>query len=184
MWPWGHVAVAYLIYTAFARKQYDRLPRGLPVIALVVGSQFPDLIDKPLGWSLGVLPGGRTLGHSIFFAVLLILAVYLIALRYDRIESATAFALGHVSHLVADLPPSVLTGDFRGTTFLFWPVLEQPDYESVGGILEGFLRYSMGPYEWVQLGLFFIAVIVWYRDGKPGIEYVHLGIERLKLSSG
>ncbi|MCU4741560.1 metal-dependent hydrolase [Natronoglomus mannanivorans] len=178
MWPWGHLAVAYLLYTLYTHRRYARPPRALPVIALAVGSQFPDLIDKPLGWSLGVLPGGRTLGHSVFFAMVLIPAVYVLALRFDRVELGTAFVLGHVSHLLADIPPSVATNGVSELTFLFWPVLEQPEYESVGGILDGFLRYSMGGYEWAQLGLFFLMIVVWYRDGMPGLTYVRLTIAR------
>ena len=179
MWPWGHFAIASLLYSAFTRMNYRRLPGGLAVFALAVGSQFPDLIDKPLGWSLSVLPGGRTLAHSVFLAALLIPLVSVLAAEYDRRETASAFSLGYVVHLLTDIPPSVLAGDFEELTFLFWPVLEQPDYEEVGSILEGFLRYSMGGYEWAQLALLALAMVVWYRDGRPGIAYAQLQLERV-----
>ncbi|WP_207590103.1 metal-dependent hydrolase [Halomontanus rarus] len=178
MWPWGHLAVAYLLYTLYTRRRYGRPPRALPVIALAVGSQFPDLIDKPLGWSLGVLPGGRTLAHSVFFAALLVPVVYALALRFDHVELAVAFVFGHVCHLLTDIPPDVTTNGPAELTFLFWPVLEQPEYEEVGSILEGFLRYSMGSYEWGQLGLCVVVIALWYRDGMPGFAYARLTLAR------
>jgi hypothetical protein len=173
MWPWGHAAVAYLLYAIFTQRQNSREPDSLAVLALGVGSQFPDLIDKPLGWSLSLLPGGRTLGHTVFFAMLVIPLVYFVASQYARGELATAFGIGYGSHLLSDLPPSVLTGNFEEATYLFWPVLEQPDYGPVDGIVDGFLRFSMGTYEWVQFALCFMALLIWFRDGKPGLEYVH-----------
>jgi hypothetical protein len=172
VWPWGHLAVAYLLYTAYARRWGDGRPHDIPALALAVGSQVPDLIDKPLGWSLGVLPGGRTLGHSVFFAAVVLGTAYVVASRLHHAGTAIAFAIGYVAHLVTDLPPSVLTGNLGEASFLFWPVLEQPEYADVGGLLEGFLRYSMAPYEWAQLGLFAVAVVVWYRDRRPGVGYV------------
>ena len=178
MWPWGHVAVAYLLYTVYTRRRYGRPPRALPLLALLIGSQLPDLIDKPLAWSLGVLPGGRTLGHSLLFASLLIPLVYALAIRFDRVEAATALVIGHLSHIVADLPPPVLTGDFSDTEFLLWPLTEPATYESVDGVTGGFLRYSMGPYEWFQLGLFAVALAVWYRDGLPGLASARVTLER------
>ncbi|QFU82328.1 metal-dependent hydrolase [Natronorubrum aibiense] len=179
MWPWGHLAVAYLVYSMYQQRT-DQRPRALPVIVLAIGSQFPDLIDKPFAWSFDILPGGRTLTHSVFFALLLLPAVYLVALRFKRSDIGTAFAIGHVSHLLADIPPAtLLTADGSALTFLFWPFLEPPAYESVDGILAGFLRYSMGWYEWAQLGLVLGALIVWYRDGTPGIGYMKRSVTHL-----
>ena len=178
MWPWGHLAVAYLLYSALTRWKDSSVSGGLAVFALAVGSQFPDLIDKPLGWSLGVLPGGRTLAHSVFLAAVLIPFIYMLATEYSQSEPATAFIVGYVVHLLTDIPPSVASGGFEDLTFLFWPVLEQPEYEEVDSILDGFLRYSMGGYEWAQLALLALAIVVWYRDGRPGIAYVQLQLER------
>jgi hypothetical protein len=58
MWPWGHLAVGYLCYVAYL-KLYDNDRQTLyPVLAVGFGSQFPDFIDKPLAWSVLVLPSG------------------------------------------------------------------------------------------------------------------------------
>ncbi|SEP93192.1 metal-dependent hydrolase [Natrinema salaciae] len=173
MWPWGHLAVAYLLYSVYHHRRGGSPPRALPVTVLAIGSQFPDLIDKPFAWTFGVLPGGRTLTHSVFAAALLLPVVYGIARRVGHPDVGTAFAVGHVSHLLADVPPAaVFGGDLSATTFLFWPVLEPPAYESVDGILAAFLRYSMGWYEWAQLGLVCVALVLWYRDGTPGLGAV------------
>lgn len=173
MWPWGHLAVAYLLYTASTTYRFDRSPRAWPALALAVGSQFPDLIDKPFAWTFGILPGGRTLSHSVLFAALLVPTVAAIAIRYDRREIGTAFIVGHLSHLLTDVPPSVFTGTFAGTEYLLWPFVEQPPEEPVSGLLDAILHYyAMGPYEVFQLGLFVLVGIVWYRDGAPGLEYV------------
>ncbi|QSW98216.1 metal-dependent hydrolase [Haloterrigena alkaliphila] len=179
MWPWGHLAVVYLCYSLHCRRR-DWPPRALSVIVLAIGSQFPDLVDKPLAWTFDVLPGGRTLAHSVFVAALLLPTVALAARRFDRRDLGTAFAVGHVSHLLADIPPSaILTADASELTFLVWPLLPPSPYESVDGILAGFLRYSMGWYEWAQLGLVLIALVVWYRDGLPGTGYARDVVERI-----
>lgn len=171
MWPWGHLAVAYLLYAWYARRRFDRPPLALPALALAVGSQFPDLVDKPLAWSVGVLPGGRTLGHSAFVAALTVPFAFALAARFDRRDVATAFLVGYASHLAADVPPSLVAGDLAGIGFLLWPLVDAPSTEPTGGIIETVLTsYSMGTYEWLQLGLFAVALAVWYRDGTPGLE--------------
>lgn len=175
MWPWGHFGVAYLCYTLYARKRLDRLPDALPVLALAAGSQLPDLVDKPLAWTFDVLPGGRTLAHSLLFAVAVLPSVYWLARRVDRPDAAVAFAVGHLSHLVADVPPSVLRGggELPTTAYLLWPLLEAPPEEPVAGLLDAILTYyALGSYEWLQVGLFALAVVAWYRDGAPGLARV------------
>ncbi|QCS43651.1 metal-dependent hydrolase [Natrinema versiforme] len=173
MWPWGHLAVAYLLYTAVAHRRFGRPPRAIPAIALAVGSQTPDLIDKPLAWNFGILPGGRTLAHSLFVVALLVPTVFLVADRLEHRAVGVAFLVGYCSHLLADIPPAALSGEFAHAAYLLWPVLEQPPEEPVAGILDAFLHYyALGSYEWVQFGLFAVAVIVWYRDDMPGLELV------------
>lgn len=178
MWPWGHLAVAYLLYTLYTRGRYGRPPRSGPAIALAVGSQFPDLIDKPLAWWLGVLPGGRTLAHSLLFAAVLFPGVYALGIRLDRLEAATAFAIGHLSHLLADLPPLLLAGYLRGSEFLLWPLLAQPTFAPDDTLFDapaGLEAVSLtladpAVYGRFQIALFVLAAVVWYVDGAPGLE--------------
>ncbi|MHC3436914.1 metal-dependent hydrolase [Natrialbaceae archaeon A-gly3] len=177
MWPWGHLAVAYLLYTLFAHGRYGRPPRSGPAVALAIGSQFPDLIDKPLAWWLGVLPGGRTLAHSLLFAAVLLPAVYALGIRLDLLEAATAFAIGHLSHLLTDLPLLLLAGYPRGAEYLLWPLLDQPTFapgyalfDAPAGLETAALVLAeSSTYARVQVGLFALAAIVWYLDGRPGL---------------
>ncbi|MFC4543866.1 metal-dependent hydrolase [Halosolutus amylolyticus] len=181
MWPWGHLAVAYLLYTASTRFRFDRPPRAWPLLALAVGTQFPDLVDKPLAWSVGILPGGRTFTHSLLVAALFVPAITAVAIHLDRREVGVAFALGYVTHLFTDVPPSVFAGDLAGVAYLAWPLVDQPPEDPVGGLLDAILHYyAMGPYEVFQLGLFVVAALVWYRDGRPGLERLWSSIERLE----
>ncbi|PSQ17916.1 hypothetical protein BRC99_00275 [Halobacteriales archaeon QS_7_69_60] len=68
MLPWGHLAVGYLAYSLAVRGRTGGPPAGLATAALAVGTQFPDLIDKPLVAWVSLLPSGRSLGHSLLFA--------------------------------------------------------------------------------------------------------------------
>ena len=56
MWPWGHLAVAYLCYVLSIKLRGDGEQTLLTLVAVAVGSQFPDLIDKPFAWSVAILP--------------------------------------------------------------------------------------------------------------------------------
>ncbi|SEP65548.1 metal-dependent hydrolase [Natrinema salaciae] len=178
MWPWGHLAIAYLVYTLYSRVRYGRSPRALPAIAVAIGSQFPDLIDKPLAWELGLLSSGRSLAHSITVASLLIPVVYAVGVRVGHRESAAAFAIGHVTHLVTDLPPMPFRGDFDGATYLFWPFLGPPEYGESGGVLVLFSRHSFSIRNTVQLAVFAIAIVVWYRDRVPGLGFAWRSVRR------
>lgn len=178
MWPWGHLAVAYLLYSLFVRVRFGRPPRAMPALAVAMGSQLPDLIDKPLAWELGLLVSGRSLAHSISFTLLLLSAVYAIAVPTGHRESATAFVIGHATHLVTDLPLMTVTGDFSGTIYLFWPFLGPPAYDESSGILVAFSGHSITVYSAVQLALFVVAIIVWYRDGLPGLRVMWRSVKR------
>jgi hypothetical protein len=76
MWPWGHLALGYLLYSPFARARFGRPPTDRATLLLAFGTQLPDLVDKPLAWRLDVLPAGRTLGHSLLSVVAVSALVY------------------------------------------------------------------------------------------------------------
>ncbi|SDQ30858.1 metal-dependent hydrolase [Natronobacterium texcoconense] len=182
MYPWGHLAVAYLLYSLYARGRFRRPPKPAPVLAVLVGSQFADLLDKPL-WFLGVFPTGRDLGHSLLFAGVLIVAVYAVALVFDRVETATAFVVAHLSHLLADLPPRFFLGYPFGTEFLLWPIVSHGTFGYSEQVFEPpeLVALVVTPFtdpatflalEFVLVGL---ALALWYVDGRPGLEYVRRG---------
>jgi len=147
--PWGHAGLGYLLYAGLALATGRRLPRGWPLAALLVGTQFPDLVDKPLAF-LGVLPNGRTGVHTLLVTTLLLAATWLVAVRVDAgtdgrtpravpwstagsgrggaREVALAYSVGHLSHLLGDSYAALLTGYWRGFAFLLYPFVPAPRY--------------------------------------------------------
>lgn len=171
MWPWGHAAVGYLLYTAYTRRRYNRPPDEIPTIFVLVGTQFPDLIDKPLGWSLGLLPSGRSLGHSLLILVPLLILVYALVTRYRSPEWGSAFAIGALSHAIMDVLPSAIRGEYAYTTSLLWPLLPAPPYEGRNRAIVGhFFSIEPTPIVAFEILIMIVMVIIWWRDGRPGVN--------------
>ena len=168
MWPLGHVAVAYLCYAGMRRAR-DGMPAGeFALVGLLVGSQFPDLVDKPLAWYLGILPTGRSLAHSLVVIGPLVGLTYLVASRYGRAEYGIAAGVGAGSHLLADVFP-VLWGA-ADPAMLVWPLLPLEPYPDGAPTIMGLLADSVGdPYFLAEFVLAAIAVGVWRREGYPGL---------------
>lgn len=169
MWPLGHAAVGYLLYSLSTRLRYDERPATVPALFLLVGTQTPDLIDKPLAWYVGVLPTGRSLAHSLLFLVPLSLAVYWLARRRGRAELGFAFGLGAISHTLVDALPTVWSGTDAG--FLLYPIVPVTEYEEGAPTVTELLVSSLGdPWFLLEFALAGAALVVWYRDGRPGLE--------------
>lgn len=178
MWPWGHVAVGYLLYSSIVHIRQGRPPDGLAVAALVLGTQFPDLVDKPLAWSFGVLPGGRSLMHSLVTLSVLAVVVHAVARRTGQTDLSFAFILGAFTHPFVDGLKPLLVGEFQYINYLLWPLLgvELPEYYGFRFVvfepLELLLGYEpidldVTLYMIVQLTLFAAAAVLWWRDGAP-----------------
>jgi hypothetical protein len=135
--PLGHAAFAYLTYVAVAAATDRNLPARWALVPLAVGSQFPDLIDKPLAF-YGLLASGRSMGHSVFVAAVLVGGV---AWRVRASGSSTrsggwrhrlatvapgALAVGYATHLVGDVLAPVLAGRLWDARFLLWPLASVP----------------------------------------------------------
>jgi hypothetical protein len=180
MWPWGHLAVGYLLSLValrFRRRGAD----GATVLLLAFGTQFPDVVDKPLTW-LGALPGGRSLAHSLLVAIPLSVVVLAVARRVGRAGPVGGFVLGYGSHLLADSYHSLAAGRLSELTFLLWPVLALPEYERDSPLdhLDALvhaaervdpavaLREPMGAFTG-QVALFAIAGAIWVWSGAPGV---------------
>jgi membrane-bound metal-dependent hydrolase YbcI (DUF457 family) len=129
VFPLGHALLGYLLYVVFARAIPGRYPHGVRLGALLLGTQFPDLVDKPLAFA-GVLVSGRSLAHSLVFAAGLLAVLWYVARRSRRPQLAVAFGFGHVSHLVGDAIGPIATGRFGELTFLLWPVFPAREYGS------------------------------------------------------
>lgn len=180
MWPWGHLAVAYLVYLALIRFTTKLVPTSAALPAVIFGSQFPDLVDKPLAWTFGILPSGRSLAHSLLTAAVVLSLLYWLASRADRedhSDSGTslnrrnvvrAFGLGWITHSLSDLEPGpvvgLLTGDLsqlKWFTYLIWPLLPPPPYERDESFLEHILALEPTGYVLVQILLIGVVFILW-----------------------
>ena len=167
MQPIVHLSVGYLCYAAYTRWRRHERPRGVPVLVVLVGAGLPDLLDKPLA-AAGIVDVGRTVGHSLFTAAIVMTIVWLIATRCDRRPLAMAFVIGYTSHIAADVPWHVLSGDIDELGFLLWPVTEMPAYTGVKplGTVGGVEVTTL----WLEAVIFVAGIGLWWRDGKPGLE--------------
>ncbi|ELY76275.1 hypothetical protein C488_08377 [Natrinema pellirubrum DSM 15624] len=106
---------------------------------MAIGSQFPDLLDKPLAY-YGVLASGRSVAHSLLVATLVASLVtwgaHVLHRRrpahhwVERLAPVTpaAFSIGYLSHLVGDSLEPLLAGASTDVTYLGWPLLAAPRY--------------------------------------------------------
>ena len=182
MWPWEHLAVGYILYSGYSRLAYGHSPGGAAAVVAVVASQAPDLIDKPLAWGLSVLPGGRTLGHSLLFAVPLLLAIWVLARREDRPELASAAAIPYLSHVLTDaLYPALLPGGSVTFEFLLWPLMQGSGSSGTGFLSRlTALLANFGTHATSTAGIAYLVfdatlvgafVLLWVFDGLPGVAW-------------
>jgi len=178
MWPWEHLAVGYLAYSLYCRLRADGPPGGRPVVALAVGSQFPDLVDKPLSWSLGLLASGHSLGHSVFVAVPVAALAVLAGGALGRRRAGEGFAVGYLVHLPSDVFYPLIRGGRPNADAVLWPLTSAPASEANAGLFETFRRLfgryasellaaDLTAYLALELGLLVGVVALWIYDGMP-----------------
>lgn len=161
MWPLGHLAVAYLSSQGYSQWLRGQHPGEAAVGATLVGAVLPDLIDKPLSWYIGVLPTGRSLGHSLVFVLPFVVVVWLFCRRRGRTDLAIGLLIGMLSHQFADLFPMVWGAD-TSVNMLLWPILAVDPYPggapTVLGLLSGQLT---SPYFLLEFVLAGVAILIW-----------------------
>ncbi|WP_224332697.1 metal-dependent hydrolase [Haloprofundus halobius] len=167
MWPWGHLAFGYVCYSLWSRLDAGSPPSGVATLALAFGTQFPDLVDKPLAWTLRLLPSGRSLTHSAFTMVFVVAAVYVYARRRGKRELAVAFGVGYASHLLGDSLYSLLSGEYWELAFLLYP-LTYTDYGVEYGFLYHLSMLSVSSISSPEVGLVLAVTALWVLDGAPG----------------
>jgi hypothetical protein len=182
MWPWEHAAVGYLAFSVVVHALYRRSPAGAGALVLGIATQFPDLVDKPLSWGLGLFPTGFAVGHSVFVAVPLALAGAAVAVRFERGEVAVALLVGYWSHLAADVLSPLRSGGEPAVGRVLWLVVELEPYGDDLGVARGlvYLREYLSEIAAtglsgalaVSLGLFVLAVGAWAADGFPGVRWL------------
>jgi hypothetical protein len=170
MLPWGHAAVGYLCYRLYTFLRRRRPPVGLAVVALAIGTQFPDLIDKPLAWTFGILPSGRSFAHSLLTVAVVAVLLYRVGRsQSERTRTALfAFGFGWVTHVFSD-GYTVLLGKPTCVNYLGWPLAACP-YDETGRSIIAFLL-AVEPTSRTMFGLALAAVAgaIWLVDGAPGL---------------
>ncbi|QCS43246.1 metal-dependent hydrolase [Natrinema versiforme] len=177
MWPWEHLAFAYVLYSLTTNVVFRRSPSAGETIAIAVGSQFPDLLDKPLAWTIGITETGYSVGHSIFVAPFICLAAYAVAARLGNRTLASAFSVALVSHPIADILNRVLRGEVVDPRIVLWPIASPP-VGSQSGFIDHFRRYffryvhhlltdGLTPQVAFQSLLGLSVVAIWLFDGAP-----------------
>lgn len=180
MFPWDHLAAGYLAYSLGTRLLGRRPPTVGTVLAVALGSQFPDLVDKPAGWLLGVFPTGVSVAHSVFVAVPVAVAALWVTRTRDRPELGAAFGTGYLLHLPGDaLMPVVLSGARPDYSVFLWPISPKAT-SPPGGFLVN-VEYFLSRYPELlttldlrligfEVALLGGALVFWVLDGTPGIS--------------
>lgn len=185
MWPWGHLAIGYLLYSPTYRVRTGRQPAAIPVVFLSIGTQFPDLVDKPLAYWFAFLPTGRSLAHSYLVAIPVCAFILLAARYFHHREAGIAFAVGYLSHPVADGVTAIIRGQWSAITYMAWPVLPSPDYEATSfayhltdllvalrELSPGMLLHPASNLFVLELWLTVLLIIVWGSDGLPPLRQI------------
>ena len=173
MWPWGHLALAYLVYTLYSRLRRGHRPTAATALVVAVASQAPDLVDKPLAWTLSVLPTGRSLAHSLLVVPAVALLYSLARVRDEGEEPlVVAFGIGVLSHLFGDVFFSLVNLEFRHMGFLLWPAIPPVEYEVEQSFLAHFRLVDLSPELYFEFLLVALALVVWRSDGYPGLATV------------
>ncbi|ELZ98004.1 membrane-bound metal-dependent hydrolase [Haloferax mucosum ATCC BAA-1512] len=192
MFPWEHAAVGYILVSLWSRVT-DRKLDGWAVLAVLFGTQFPDLVDKPLAWSFDVLPSGVSLAHSILVSVPVSAVVVLVARRYKVTTVGVAFAVGYLSHIPADLLYNgFFFGNYGVIRAFLWP-LSHGSESAAGGLFEQtwfyvrrFVVYLRRPEAWglvvFEVLLVGSAVRLWLKDGAPGVGLLKRSVTGIRRS--
>jgi hypothetical protein len=187
--PWEHVAVGYVLYSLSRRFVTGEPPTGAETVLLLVATQLPDLIDKPLSWGLGWFTTGHGMVHSLFVAVPVGLTLFLLAHRLRRPALGAAVLVGYWSHLLADVVSPLRSGGALNFGAVLWPVAEPSPYETdyglwrsvvyIGRFVDGLS--SVEPLVLLSyLLLPVLAFALWLADGAPGLA----GARRYVQTSG
>jgi hypothetical protein len=178
MWPWEHAILGYLVYSIVCHLRYGEPPTSIGTSVVFFASLLPDLIDKPLAWSVGLVETGYAIGHSVFFAVPLVVAVGVWAASAEQRRVGVAFGVGYLLHLPADIVFQMTGGSGVHLEIVLWPIATFGEVEATNGFLWESLRRielfradlfagDLSTYMWAQLVITVLVFCLWLYDGAP-----------------
>ena len=191
MFPWDHLAIGYVAVSLLFRLRGQVLDTSSALL-VALGTQFPDLVDKPLAWSFDVLPSGTSLAHSVFFAVPFSVLLYAITRSRNRERQGLAFVVGYLLHLPADvLYTPLTTGQPVSFGPVLWPLVVKVGGESKWSLFDNTIYYITKYYGqldssrvlWflvLEICLLLGALALWTADGKPGFGSIATVFRRLR----
>lgn len=178
MWPWGHLAVGYVAFSALARVGLATRPSDRGAVVLAVATQLPDLIDKPLAWQFGLLSNGIGAAHSLLVGVPAAVALGVALWSRGHRESGLAVAVGYVTHVLGDILFGVLFSRPPVLPAFLWPAFAAPAAPAPGlgaktlqllADSRALLAGATGrTYFLLEALLLAGTVALWILDGKPG----------------
>ncbi|MFH5801614.1 metal-dependent hydrolase [Haladaptatus sp. CMAA 1911] len=181
--PWGHAAFGYVLYSLGNRLVTRKPPAGIGIVlAVLFGTQLPDLVDKTLSWGLHLFPQGYSVAHSILIAIPIGLLVLSVAIATSRFKLGAAFTVGYWSHLLGDAILAVPKSGVTPSDRLLWPIVTLPPYASettllgrVNQVFSEFFDEMLTPEHFIFLAIYSIpyilAFLLWVVDGAPGIPH-------------
>jgi len=140
MFPVEHFLVALFPVSMYALVCDRRLPGVRLATIAFIGSQLPDLVDKPLAYQFGLIPSGRVFMHSLPIALPFLLGTMIYGWKTERNRLSVGFSFAYLSHLVADNYRPLFGPNPRIRSDLLWPFADPvsrpdvPSWAGVGGI--------------------------------------------------
>jgi hypothetical protein len=180
MWPWAHVAGAYVLFAAWTWYRGRSSPSDAATVAVGFGALAPDLVDKPFTWYVTVLPNGRTVAHSLLIGGVVVGLIVFAGRRYGL--DTIPFAFGYVAHLVGDAFQPVASGNFGDLSFLVWPLI--PHTERYDGVAEVVASQGVTPFFGFEVALTVAGVVLWWYQGRPGVAILRRWLGRAAPRTG
>jgi len=145
----GHLAAAWISGSAL----------GADLSGTFTAAMFPDIVDKPIRWILGITPNDRLPAHTLLGWLL----TTIIAKSWCGDRFAKGWALGYGAHLACDR----INASFNpGRLYLLWPLRRYHYHQGPTG-LSSSLRDFKGTSLLFEMTLTLLGGIVFWTAIKP-----------------